>query len=183
MAATTWASGSESGPADGWHSAHRSSAPVAASPMGPGADEDAQGEPFVGRAGKKLDQMIKSIGFERKDVYIANVVKCRPPGNRDPQPDEVAACRGWLHDQIETVRPRVIVMLGRVAAQTLLGSDESLGRMRGRWHRVLGIDARATYHPAALLRSASWKRPTWEDMQEVRDRLREGAGDGVSGLD
>ncbi len=150
---------------------------------GPGAQEDRQGVPFVGPAGELLTRIIQAIEMRREEVYIANIVKCRPPGNRDPQPDEVAACRGWLQRQIETVRPRVIVMLGRVAAQTLLGSDESLGRMRGRWHRVLGIDARATYHPAALLRSASWKRPTWEDMQEVRDRLREGAGDVVSGLD
>ena len=145
---------------------------------GPGAQEDRQGLPFVGPAGELLSKIIQAIEMRREDVYIANVVKCRPPGNRDPQPDEVAACRGWLQEQIETVRPRVIVMLGRVAAQTLLGSDESLGRMRGRWHKVGGIDARATYHPAALLRSASFKRPTWEDMQVVRDRLREGAATG-----
>ncbi len=141
---------------------------------GPGASEDRQGLPFVGPAGELLTRIIQAIDLRREDVYIANVVKCRPPGNRDPQPDEVAACRGWLHDQIDTVRPRVIVMLGRVAAQTLLGSDETLGRMRGCWHRVHGVDARATYHPAALLRNASFKRPTWEDMQVVRDRLREG---------
>ena len=140
---------------------------------GPGAQEDRQGLPFVGPAGELLTRIIQAIEMRREEVYIANIVKCRPPGNRDPQPDEVAACRGWLHDQIETVRPRVIVMLGRVAAQTLLGSDETLGRMRGRWHRVRGIDARATYHPAALLRNTSFKRPTWEDMQVVRDRLRE----------
>ena len=141
---------------------------------GPGAQEDRQGLPFVGPAGELLTRIIQAIEMRREDVYIANIVKCRPPGNRDPQPDEVAACRGWLHDQIETVRPRVIVMLGKVAAQTLLGSDETLGRMRGSWHRVRGIDARATYHPAALLRNASFKRPTWEDMQVVRDRLSQG---------
>ena len=140
---------------------------------GPGAQEDRQGLPFVGPAGELLTRIIQAIDLRREEVYIANVVKCRPPGNRDPQPDEVAACRGWLHDQIDTVEPRVIVMLGRVAAQVLLGSDEPLGRMRGRWHRVRGIDARATYHPAALLRNARFKRPTWEDMQVVRDRLRE----------
>ncbi len=145
---------------------------------GPGAQEDRQGLPFVGAAGELLSKIIQAIEMHRQDVYIANVVKCRPPGNRDPQPDGVAACRGWLHEQIETVRPRVIVMLGRVAAQTLLGSNESLGRMRDRWHKVRGIDARATYHPAALLRSASFKRPTWEDMQVVRDRLRESATTG-----
>ena len=142
---------------------------------GPGAQEDRQGLPFVGPAGELLNKIIQAIELGRDEVYIANVVKCRPPGNRDPQPDEVAACRDWLRDQIDTVRPRVIVMLGRVAAQALLGSDEALGRMRGRWHRVHGIDARATYHPAALLRNASFKRPTWEDMQVVRDRLREDA--------
>ena len=141
---------------------------------GPGAAEDRQGLPFVGPAGELLTRIISAIELRREEVYIANVVKCRPPGNRDPEPDEVAACRGWLHDQIDTVRPRVIVMLGRVAAQTLLGNNEPLGRMRGRWHRVHGVDARATYHPAALLRNASFKRPTWEDMQAVRDRLREG---------
>ena len=140
---------------------------------GPGAQEDRQGLPFVGPAGELLTKIIQAIDLRREDVYIANVVKCRPPGNRDPQPDEVAACRDWLHDQIETVKPRVIVMLGKVAAQTLLGSDETLGRMRGTWHRVRGVDARATYHPAALLRNASFKRPTWEDMQVVRDRLGE----------
>ncbi|MFQ5348939.1 MAG: uracil-DNA glycosylase [Thermoanaerobaculia bacterium] len=142
---------------------------------GPGAQEDRQGLPFVGPAGELLTRIIQAIDLRREDVYIANIVKCRPPGNRDPRPNEVAACRGWLHDQIETIKPRVIVMLGKVAAQTLLGSDEPLGRMRGSWHRVLGVDARATYHPAALLRNASFKRPTWEDMQVVRDRLREGA--------
>jgi uracil-DNA glycosylase family 4 len=149
---------------------------------GPGAQEDRQGLPFVGPAGALLTRIIEAIELRRDEVYIANVVKCRPPGNRDPQPDEVAACREWLHDQIETVRPRVIVMLGRVAAQALLGSDEPLGRMRGRWHRVRGVDARATYHPAALLRNAAFKRPTWEDMQVVRDRLREGPAGGRSGL-
>ena len=141
---------------------------------GPGAQEDRQGVPFVGPAGELLTRIIQAIELRREEVYIANIVKCRPPRNRDPQPDEVAACRQWLHDQIDTIRPRVIVMLGRVAAQTLLGSDEPLGRMRGRWHRVRGIDARATYHPAALLRNTGFKRPTWEDMQVVRDRLREG---------
>ena len=150
---------------------------------GPGAQEDRQGLPFVGPAGELLTRIIQAIDLRREDVYIANIVKCRPPGNRDPQPDEVAACRGWLHDQIETVRPKVIVMLGKVAAQTLLGSDETLGRMRGSWHRVMGVDARATYHPAALLRNASFKRPTWEDMQAVRDRLREPAAPTATGDD
>ncbi len=144
---------------------------------GPGAEEDRQGLPFVGPAGELLTRIIQAIELQREEVYIANIVKCRPPGNRDPQPDEVRACRDWLEGQIDAIQPRVIVMLGRVAAQTLLGNDEPLGRLRGRWHQVRGIDARATYHPAALLRNAAFKRPTWDDMQEIRDRLRAGRPD------
>lgn len=140
---------------------------------GPGAQEDRQGLPFVGPAGQLLTKIIEAIGRTRDGVYIANIVKCRPPGNRDPRPEEVAACREYLEGQIALIRPKVIVALGRVAAQTLLGSDESLGRMRGRWHRMYDTDVRVTYHPAALLRHAAWKRPTWEDMQLVRDRLAE----------
>ncbi|MEE8278680.1 MAG: uracil-DNA glycosylase [Thermoanaerobaculia bacterium] len=143
---------------------------------GPGAEEDRQGLPFVGPAGDLLTRIIRAIGLAREQVYIANIVKCRPPGNRDPQPDEVASCRGYLERQIELVQPRVLVLLGRVAAQTLLRNELSLGRMRGRWYRVQGVDARVTYHPAALLRKESLKRPTWEDMQVVRDRLNEIAG-------
>ena len=138
---------------------------------GPGAEEDKQGLPFVGAAGQLLDRIIAAIGLVREQVYICNVVKCRPPGNRDPQPDEVAACRAFLESQVRLVRPRVIVALGRVAAQTLLGSDLSVGRLRGAWHEVLGVPMRVTYHPAALLRDNSYRRPTWEDMQLVRDRL------------
>ncbi|HUF78381.1 MAG TPA: uracil-DNA glycosylase [Thermoanaerobaculia bacterium] len=138
---------------------------------GPGAEEDRQGLPFVGPAGELLNKIIQAIGLTREQVYIANVVKCRPPGNRDPQPDEAAACRPFLERQIELVRPKVIVALGRVAAQALLGTDQPLGRMRGRWFAVQGVPAMVTYHPAALLRNAAWKRPTWEDMQAVRDRL------------
>lgn len=140
---------------------------------GPGAEEDRRGEPFVGAAGQLLDKIIAAIGLERGQVYIANVVKCRPPGNRDPLPDEVAACRDYLEAQIDLVRPKVIVALGRVAAQCLLGTDQPLGRLRGVWHRVRAIDTRVTYHPAGLLRNRSWKRPCWEDMQAVRDRLGE----------
>lgn len=139
---------------------------------GPGAEEDRQGLPFVGPAGQLLTKIIRAIELEREQVYICNVVKCRPPRNRDPQPDEVAACRSYLEGQIRLVRPKLIVALGRVAAQTLLGTDQSLGRMRGVWHEILGVPVRVTYHPAALLRQASYKRPTWEDMQIVRDRLR-----------
>ena len=140
---------------------------------GPGAEEDRQGLPFVGPAGELLGKIIGAIGLVRDQVYIANIVKCRPPGNRDPLPDEVAACRGYLERQIDLVRPRAIVALGRVAAQTLLDSELPLGRLRGRWHSVRGVAVRATYHPAALLRNASWKRPTWEDMKLVRARLDE----------
>jgi DNA polymerase len=138
---------------------------------GPGAEEDRQGLPFVGPAGELLNKIIQAIGLTRERVYIANVVKCRPPGNRDPQPDEAAACRPFLERQIDLVQPEVIVALGRVAAQALLGTDQPLGRMRGRWTTVRGVPTMVTYHPAALLRNAAWKRPTWEDMQLVRDRL------------
>ncbi len=140
---------------------------------GPGAEEDRQGLPFVGPAGELLTKILRAIGVERSGVYIANVVKCRPPNNRDPEGDEIAACRGFLERQIELVQPRVIVALGRVAAQALLGTTEALGRLRGRWHSVRGVPTRATYHPAALLRYSHYKRPTWQDMQVVRDRLRQ----------
>ncbi|MFQ5526803.1 MAG: uracil-DNA glycosylase [Thermoanaerobaculia bacterium] len=139
---------------------------------GPGAEEDRQGLPFVGPAGELLTKIIRAIELDREDVYIANVVKCRPPRNRDPEPDEAAACRGFLENQVELIQPKVIVALGRVAAQNLLDSSAPLGRLRGQWHSFQGVPVRATYHPAALLRNASWKRPTWEDMQTVRDRLR-----------
>ncbi len=141
---------------------------------GPGADEDRQGLPFVGAAGELLTRIIQAIEMTRDDVYIANVVKCRPPGNRDPQPDEVAACRGYLEKQIALVRPRILVALGRTAAQTLLGNDAPIGRLRGQWFKVQGIATMVTYHPAALLRNPALKRPTWEDMQQVRDLLRAG---------
>jgi DNA polymerase len=139
---------------------------------GPGAEEDRQGLPFVGPAGELLTRILKAIDLEREQVYIANIVKCRPPGNRDPLPEESTACRQFLDLQIELVSPKVIVALGRVAAQDLLETDLSLGRLRGEWHQVKGIPTRVTYHPAALLRNSGWKRPTWEDMQAVRDRLR-----------
>jgi len=143
---------------------------------GPGAEEDRQGLPFVGPAGALLTKMIEAIDLSRDAVYITNVVKCRPPGNRDPLPDEAGACRGYLERQIDLIRPRVIVALGRVAAQALLGNDLPLGRMRGRWATVLGVPTMVTYHPAALLRNRAWKRPTWEDLQAVRDRLKELTG-------
>jgi len=140
---------------------------------GPGAEEDRQGLPFVGPAGELLNKIIVAIGMRREEVYIANVVKCRPPQNRDPEADEAAACRPYLEAQIEAVRPRVIVALGRIAAHNLLGVSGPLSRLRGQWFQVQGIPTRVTYHPAALLRSATYKRPTWDDMQAVRDRLLE----------
>ena len=142
---------------------------------GPGSEEDRQGLPFVGPAGALLTRILQAIELRRDEVYIANVVKCRPPRNRDPKPDEVSACRGFLERQIALVQPNVIVALGRVAAQALLDTSASLGSLRGRWHKVHGVDTRVTYHPAALLRHERWKRPTWEDMKIIRDRLRSGA--------
>jgi DNA polymerase len=142
---------------------------------GPGAQEDRQGLPFVGPAGELLTKILLAIDRSRDQVYIANIVKCRPPQNRDPQPEEVAACRSYLDRQIALVQPRVIVALGRVAAQTLLGNDSPVGRLRGSWWEVAGVPVRVTYHPAALLRDPGLKRPTWEDMKIVRDRLRETA--------
>ncbi len=139
----------------------------------PGAQEDAKGLPFVGAAGQLLDKILAAIGLGRDEVYVANVVKCRPPENRDPTPEEVAACRPYLERQIELVGPELLVALGRVAAQTLLGNAAPIAQLRGRWHELAGIPLRVTYHPAALLRAPELKRPTWEDMQQVRDRLAE----------
>ena len=140
---------------------------------GPGYNEDRQGLPFVGPAGRLLNRIIQAIDLRREDVYITNVVKCRPPNNRNPQPDEAAACRSFLERQVELIAPRVIVALGGVAAQQLLQTRDSVGRLRGRWHDVAGVPVRVTYHPAFLLRDPSHKRATWEDMQLVRDRLLE----------
>ena len=139
----------------------------------PGADEDRSGQPFVGAAGQLLNKIIAAMGLAREDVYICNILKCRPPDNRDPQPDEIEQCEPYLKRQIELIQPRVICTLGRFAAQTLLRSDQSMGRLRQQEHRYQGIPLIATYHPAALLRNAQWKRPTWEDMKKVR-RLYDG---------
>lgn len=131
----------------------------------PGADEDAQGEPFVGQAGKLLDAMLASIGLARgENVYIANVLKSRPPGNRNPEPDEIAACMPYLLAQIELIQPKLIVALGRFAAQTLLATDEAIARLRGRVHRYQGIPLVVTYHPAYLLRNLPDKARAWEDL-------------------
>lgn len=130
----------------------------------PGAEEDRQGEPFVGRAGKLLDQMLLAVGQSRERVFIANILKCRPPNNRDPQADEAAACRDYLEQQIAMVQPRIILAVGRIAAQNLLGSDEPVGRLRGRSHELDGTPLVVTYHPAYLLRSPSQKRKAWSDL-------------------
>ena len=134
----------------------------------PGATEDETGRPFVGRAGKLLDDILKAIGFRREDVFICNVLKCRPPGNRDPEPLEVGACSPYLHRQLELIGPRVILAMGRPAAHALLGVNASLGDLRGKLHRYRGIPLIVTYHPAALLRNPHWKRPTWDDVRNAR---------------
>ena len=131
----------------------------------PGADEDAQGEPFVGQAGKLLDAMLASIGLVRGDnVYITNVLKSRPPGNRNPEPDEVAACRPYLLAQIELIRPKIILALGRFAAHSLLDTDAPLGQLRGQVHQFQGVPLVVTYHPAYLLRTLTDKARAWEDL-------------------
>lgn len=141
---------------------------------GPGAEEDRRGEPFVGRAGQLLDNMLAALGLNRKTVYIANVVKCRPPGNRDPKPEEVAACAGYLERQIELVAPRLILALGRFAAQTLLQTDVPVGQLRGRAHRYAGrIPLVVTYHPAYLLRSPEQKARAWDDLRLARAQTLE----------
>ena len=134
----------------------------------PGADEDEQGVPFIGRAGQLLTKIIGAIDLSRDDVFIANVLKHRPPGNRNPTPDEVAACSPYLVHQIELVRPKVILALGTFAAQTLLETKTTIGKLRGQIHRYYGVPLIVTYHPAALLRNPAWKRPTWEDVQLAR---------------
>jgi DNA polymerase len=140
---------------------------------GPGADEDAQGEPFVGRAGQKLNEMIRAIGLERKDVYIANVVKCRPPENRTPEPDEVATCSPFLFAQIEAVNPKVLVALGAPAARTLLGTRVGITQLRGNWGSFRGIPVMPTFHPAYLLRAYTVenRRSVFEDLKAAKARM------------
>lgn len=142
----------------------------------PGEQEDLQGEPFVGAAGQLLDKMMAAIGFARQDLYICNTLKCRPPGNRDPRPGELVACRSFLDHQLHFLQPRLILALGRVAGRILLGQESSLAAMRGSEHRYRGLPLRISYHPAALLRNAQWKRPAWEDLQALRRRYDELGG-------
>ena len=142
----------------------------------PGAEEDRRGEPFVGRAGQLLDAMLRAIGLSRaQNAYIANVLKSRPPNNRDPRPEEVAACLPYLRRQIELVRPRLLLAVGRIAAQNLLGTEESLSRLRGRVHRFgeLNTPLVVTYHPAYLLRNPADKRKAWEDLKFARSVFRQ----------
>ena len=133
----------------------------------PGADEDRQGEPFVGRAGQLLTEMLRAAGLKRETVYITNILKCRPPNNRDPQPDEVSSCHAYLERQIGLIKPRLILAVGRIAAQNLLQTDTPVGRLRGRVHHygLAGIPLVVTYHPAYLLRSPLEKRKSWDDLQ------------------
>ena len=137
----------------------------------PGADEDIQGIPFVGRAGQLLTRMIEAINLRREDVYIANVIKCRPPGNRNPEPDEIAQCEPFLFQQIAAINPKVIVALGSFAAKTLLRSEESISRLRGRIYDFRGAKLIPTFHPSFLLRSPDRKRDAWEDLKRARALL------------
>ena len=134
----------------------------------PGAEEDAQGRPFVGRSGKLLDKILEAIGFSRKDVFICNIIKCRPPENRNPNIDEIESCMPWLKTQLLLIKPKILLLLGRVAANTVLDNKQSMGTLRGRILRWNGYDVIVTYHPAALLRNPNWKRHCWEDVKMLR---------------
>ncbi len=134
----------------------------------PGADEDEQGKPFVGRAGKLLTDILKAINFTREEIFICNILKCRPPDNRNPLPDEIENCEPYLFKQLEMIKPKLILAVGTFASQTLLRSKEPLGKLRGRFHEYKGIKMMVTYHPAALLRNPNWKKPTWEDVKMFR---------------
>ena len=136
----------------------------------PGRDEDLKGEPFVGRAGQLLDRMLVALGMDRSEVYIMNTVKCRPPNNRDPRPDEVEACSRWFDAQLRVLSPKIICLLGRVSAQTVLETDQPLSVLRRNWHDYHGIPVQVMYHPAYLLRSPQQKRHAWSDLCELKKR-------------
>ena len=138
----------------------------------PGEDEDIKGEPFVGKAGQLLTKMIEAMGLAREDVYICNTVKCRPPNNRNPEPDELAACEPFLKGQLASVKPEVIVTLGKFAAQALLREQTPISRLRGTWREYEGIPVMPTFHPAYLLRSPQEKGRVWDDLQQVMKKLR-----------
>lgn len=139
----------------------------------PGADEDRLGEPFVGRAGKLLDKILEAMELSRKDIYIANILKCRPPNNRDPLPEEMSKCFPYLREQVRLIRPKVICALGRISAQAMLDTKTPLGKLRKRWHEYEGVPFMVTYHPAALLRFPQYKRDTWDDMKMLLARYAE----------
>ena len=139
----------------------------------PGGDEDRQGRPFVGRAGQLLTDIIKAMGLRRDEVYICNILKCRPPKNRNPEPDEIAACEPFLVEQLQSLRPRVICALGKFAAQTLLKTDIAISALRGRFHSYHGIRLMPTYHPAYLLRNPGAKKQVWEDVQIIMKELQQ----------
>jgi DNA polymerase len=143
---------------------------------GPGYHEDQQGRPFVGRAGELLTRIIAAIGLRREEVYITNIVKCRPPNNRNPEPDEILMCEPFLLRQLEVIQPKIICALGKVAAQTLLNSDLPISKLRGRFHDYHGIKLMPTYHPAYLLRNPGGKRLVWEDMQLVQKAYEAAVG-------
>jgi len=134
----------------------------------PGADEDEKGEPFVGRAGQLLNKILEAVQFKREEVFICNILKCRPPNNRDPQTEEIDCCEPYLWKQLEIIKPKMILCAGRIAGQSLLKTNSSLTLLRGKVHDYRGIPLLVTYHPAALLRNPNWKRPCWEDMQQFR---------------
>ncbi len=138
----------------------------------PGREEDQKGEPFVGEAGRLLDRILQAMGMTREEVYICNVLKCRPPNNRDPLPEEVATCESFLARQIAAIEPRVVIGLGRFAVHSLLKNNIPISRLRGEWQSYQGIPLMPTYHPAYLLRNPEGKRDVWEDMKEVMRRLR-----------
>lgn len=148
---------------------------------GPGRDEDLQGRPFVGRSGELLTRMIRAIGLERENVYICNVVKCRPPQNRNPEPDEAEACLNYLRAQVALVKPRVVVLLGKVACQYTLREEISVMRDHGRWFERKGVWFMPTFHPSFLLRDPARKRDAWEDFQKIRDKLAELEADAHDG--
>ena len=143
---------------------------------GPGRDEDELGRPFVGRAGQLLDKMLGCIGFTRNDVYIANILKCRPPGNRDPEQEEAAACIGYLRAQVAMIRPKIIVCLGRISAGYILGQPVHITQDRGIWHEAKGFYIMPTYHPAALLRNELWKKDAYRDLLAIRTKYEELCG-------
>lgn len=138
----------------------------------PGAQEDRIGEPFVGEAGQLLDRILFAMKLRREDVYVCNVIKCRPPGNRDPQRDEIAACETYLQRQLKAIAPEIILCLGRIATQALLKTDESISKLRGRWQNYAGIPLMPTFHPAYLLRNPASKHRVWEDVKQVMHRLQ-----------